>query len=403
MNAVGIDVSKGKSTVCILRPLGEVVREPFELPHTEQALQGLLETLLALPGQTRVVMEYTSNYHASLARTLHEAGLFVSVVNPILVRHYGAGLRRAKTDRKDALKLAAYALDRWQSLPRYCPEEDTRMALKAAYRQYQQTVKLRTTMKNNLIALLDLSFPGLNLLFSGAPRLDGREKWVDFAATFWHCETVCGQPLPAFTRRYARWCERQGYRYDAAKAASIYDAASAAVCLPRTETAELLVRQAAAQLQAVSAAATAMRQEMQRLAQKLPEYAAVMSMYGVGPTLGPQLMAEIGDVRRFHSKKALVAFAGIDAPPYQSGTIDVHSRSISKRGSPSLRRTLFLVMTIFLQTAPEEEPVYRFLDKKRAEGKPYKVYMMAAANKFLRIYYATVKNTLPPLDPPQDG
>ena len=78
----------------------------------------------------------------------------------------------------------------------------------------------------------------------------------------------------------------------------------------------------------------------------------VMEMFGVGPTLGPQPMAEIGDVRRFHSKKALVAFAGIDAPPYQSGQIDVRSRSISKRGSASLRRTLFLVMGVLLQCAP---------------------------------------------------
>ena len=123
-----------------------------------------------------------------------------------------------------------------------------------------------------------------------------------------------------------------------------------------------------------------------------------MQMFGVGPTLGPQLIAEIGDVRRFHSKKALVAFAGIDAPPYQSGTMDVRSRSISKRGSSSLRRTVFLIMSVYLQQKPLDEPVYQFMDKKRAEGKPYKVYMMASANKFLRIYYATVKTYLDALE-----
>ena len=84
------------------------------------------------------------------------------------------------------------------------------------------------------------------------------------------------------------------------------------------------------------------------------------------------------------------AFAGIDAPPYQSGQMDVRSRSISKRGSAALRRTLFLVMGVYLQSAPMGEPVYQFMDKKRSEGKPYRVYMMASANKFLRIYYASV-------------
>lgn len=160
--------------------------------------------------------------------------------------------------------------------------------------------------------------------------------------------------------------------------------------MPKTETAKLLVEQAVSQLRATSTALAALKQEMQKLAAALPEYPVVMQMYGVGPALGPQLMAEIGDVRRFHSKKALVAFAGIDAPPYQSGQMDVRSRSISKRGSASLRRTLFLVMSVILQNAPADEAVYQFMDKKRTEGKPYKVYMMASANKFLRIYYASV-------------
>ena len=93
-----------------------------------------------------------------------------------------------------------------------------------------------------------------------------------------------------------------------------------------------------------------------------------MGMFGVGPALGPQLMAEIGDVRRFHSKKALVAFAGIDAPPYQSGQMEIRSRSISKRGSAVLRRTLFLVMSAVLRCSPADEPVYQFYGQKTYRG-----------------------------------
>lgn len=133
---------------------------------------------------------------------------------------------------------------------------------------------------------------------------------------------------------------------------------------------------------------------MAALSELLPEHDVVMEMFGVGKVLAPQLMAEIGDTRRFHSRKAITAFAGLDAPPYQSGNIDVKSRSISKRGSPHLRKTLFQVIGVILKNSPEDEPVYRFLDKKRSEGKPYKVYMMAAANKFLRIYYAKVNEVL---------
>lgn len=69
------------------------------------------------------------------------------------------------------------------------------------------------------------------------------------------------------------------------------------------------------------------------------------------------------------------------------------SRSISKRGSPALRKTLFQIMSIIIQKQPVDEPVYQFLDKKRSEGKPQRV-MIAAAHKFLRIYYARVMQAL---------
>ena len=396
MNAVGIDVSKGKSMVAVMRPFGEVVLPPFEVSHTGSELSELAKTLKNLPGETRVVMEYTGYYHAPVALALCEAGIYVSVVNPLLVHDYGNNtLRRAKTDKKDAMKLANYALDRWTQLPQYQPQEDTRLLLKTAYRQYQQTNKILTMQKNNLITLLDITFPGANKLFSSKMRDDGSEKWVDFVGTFWHSQCVASRSEKAFKGQYKAWCKKHGYHFSEEKASEIYAAACTHICLlPQMDETKLLVEQAVTQIHASSKALTALDQQMRNLAKTLPEYDTVMEMYGVGPRLGPQLMAEIGDVRHFHSKSALVAYAGVDAPPYQSGTIDIHSRSITKRGSPSLRRTLFLVMSALLQNAPPDQPVYQFLDKKRAQGKPYKVYMMAASNKFLRIYYAKVKAVL---------
>ena len=393
MNSVGIDVSKGKSMIAVMRPFGEVVVSPFEIHHTDNDLCELTKLLRRLPGETRVVMEATGNYHLPVAWLLNDSGFYVSVVNAMLVHDYGNNsLRRAKTDKKDAIKLANYGLDHWLTLPKYVPEEDTRLMLKNCYRQYQQYSKVQTMLKNNLISLLDTAFPDVNRLFSSPPRADGSEKWVDFVASFWHCECVCGLSEKAFISKYRKWCKKHGYNFSKDKALDIYASACGNFdVMPKTETAKLLVEQAVSQIRATSAALAALKQEMQSLASSLPEYPVVMKMFGVGPTLGPQLMAEIGDVRRFHSKKALVAFAGIDAPPYQSGQMEVFSRSISKRGSPSLRRTLFLVMGVYLQQSPQDEPVYQFMDKKRSEGKPYRVYMMASANKFLRIYYATVK------------
>ena len=400
MNSVGIDISKGRSTVAVMRPFGEVVISPFEVRHTDSELSELARRLKSLDGETRVVMEATGNYHAPVAWLLHDAGLYVSVVNAKLVHGYGNNdLRHVKTDRKDAVKLANYGLDRWLTLPRYVPEEDTRLLLKSCYRQYRQYSKVQTVLKNNLISLLDTTFPNANRLFNSPVRADGSEKWVDFVAEFWHCGCVCERSEKAFLNKYQRWCRKNGYNFSEEKALYIYSEAGGHIgVMSKSETTKLLVEQAVSQLRATSAALATLRQEMQSLASQLPEYPVVMEMFGVGPALGPQLMAEIGDVRRFYSKKALVAYAGIDAPPNDSRDVTGRHKNMSKVGASSLRRTLFLVMSVYLQTAPLDEPVYQFMDRKRAEGKPYRVYMMASANKFLRIYYATVKTYLDTLE-----
>lgn len=195
-----------------------------------------------------------------------------------------------------------------------------------------------------------------------------------------------------FTNYYRKWCSKAGYRFSAEKASSIYSHACAQVSiLPDTEAVKCLVSLAVEQLNKSIETIAAVQREMLALASQLPEYPIVMSMFGVGPVLGPQLMAEIGDVRRFERKQSLVAFAAVDAPPYQSGTLESQKRHISKRGSPRLRKTLFQVMTTLIQHAPADDPVYQFLDRKRHEGKHYYVYMAAASNKFLRVYYGTVK------------
>jgi len=400
MNSVGIDVSKGKSMIAVMRPCGEIVLSPFEVSHSPSELSALAKRLKSLDGETRVVMEATGNYHLPIAMALYEAGIYVSVVNAMLVHNYGNNtLRKAKTDRKDAIKLANYGIDAWLKLPRFSPEDEIRLQLKNCYRQYRQYSKIQTMLSNNLISLLDTVFPGVNTLFSSPVRGDGSEKWIDFIDTFWHCSCVCGMSQSSFEKKYQKWCKKHHYNFLSSKAEEIHMFSRDHIgVLPKNETTHILIKQAVSQLKATSAALAELRKEMLRLAESLPEYSVVKEMFGVGPTLGPQLLAEIGDVRRFYSKKALVAFAGLDAPANDSGQIVDNHQGMSKIGSSALRRTLFLIMSIYLQRSPVDEPVYQFMDKKRAEGKPYRVYMMASANKFLRIYYATVTHHLKALE-----
>jgi len=126
---------------------------------------------------------------------------------------------------------------------------------------------------------------------------------------------------------------------------------------------------------------------MHTLAAQLSEYPVTMAMHDIGDSLGPQLMAEIGDVIRFTRRGAITAFSGVDPGADQSGTHEAKSTRTSKSGPPELRRALFLVMDCQMKTMPQDDLVYQFMDKKRAKGKPYLVYMTTGVNKFLRIYY----------------
>lgn len=152
-----------------------------------------------------------------------------------------------------------------------------------------------------------------------------------------------------------------------------------------------MVLSAIGQVNLISAQIESMRLKMDELASTLPEYEVVMNMFGVGHTFGPQLMAEIGDISRFNHRSALTAFAGVDPGVNQSSKMKIDSNRASKRGAPRLRKTLFQIMQTLMQNAPADNRVYLFMMKKKAEGKPYHVYMTAGANKFLRIYYGTVK------------
>ena len=395
LNAVGIDVSKGKSTVTVLQPGGISLRRPFDVTHSVSALNELKDYILSLDGDTRAVMECTGRYHEPILRCLADAGIFVSAVNPHLIRNFGYNsIRKVKSDPADSKKIARYALDNWADLREYSPMDNIRTQLKTLNAQMDFFTKQKVAAKNNLISLLDMTYPGVSSLFTSPTREDGSEKWVDFAASFWHVDCVRKAGLKTFTERYRAFCRREGYNFSETKARELFEASRELVAVfPREKAYKDLIEMSIRQLRTVTETIARIRSEMNELASMLPEYDTVMAMCGVGKTLGPQLIAEIGDVSRFTHREAITAFAGVDPGVDESGKHVSKSNRSSKCGSARLRRTLFLVMSVLLKTKPDDK-VYHFLDRKRSEGKPYNVYMTAGANKFLRIYYGKVKACL---------
>lgn len=272
--------------------------------------------------------------------------------------------------------------------------DELRSQLKTMNRQFDFYMKQKTAMKNNLIGLIDLTYPGANTYFDSPAREDGSQKWVDFLDTYWHVDCVRKMSLHAFTDHYQKWCAHKKYNFSLTKAEEIYGKAKELIpVLPKDNFTKRIIKQAIQQLNSVSQTVEQLRSLMNETASKLPEYPVVMAMKGVGPSLGPQLMAEIGDVTRFTHRSAITAFAGVDPGVNDSGDHSQKSVHTSKHGSPLLRKTLFQVMDVLVKTKPDDA-VYQFMDKKRAQGKPYYVYMTAGANKFLRIYYGRVKEYL---------
>lgn len=157
MISVGVDVSKGKSTVCILKPYGEVVSSPFEIHHVEKDMEDLDNLLSKLDGEVRVVMEATGIYHLPIVTFLHDKGYFVSVVNPFAMKKYAKdnSIRGAKTDRLDSIMIANYGIEKWFKLQRYEGTEETYAELKLLGRRYRYYMELHVKALQELTHVLD--------------------------------------------------------------------------------------------------------------------------------------------------------------------------------------------------------------------------------------------------------
>ena len=394
MISVGIDVSKEKSTICILKPYGEIIGRPFEVCHVARELSELATMLLRLDDEVRVIMETTGIYHLPVLSYLKEKGFFVAVINPFEMKEYRCqGLRFVKTDKQDAITISNYGIDHWYRLKDYEAEESVYAELKLLGRQYRHYMRMRVESVLELTHLLDYTMPGIKNLLKGWNETNGKDKLSDFSEEYWHYDNITRQSEEEFADSYLEWAERKGYHRRQDKAIKIYALAKEGIptVSSSTPSTKMLVQEAVRVLREVDNTLMTILTQMQTIAKSLPEYPVVRAMGGVGNVLAPKLIAEIGDVRRFHSGKALIAHVGIDVPPYQSGQFPGTERKISKRCSSSLRKIGYEVMRCLkTHKAPKDALVYEFILKKEKEGKSKRAAKIAGLNKFLRIYYARV-------------
>lgn len=396
MVSVGIDVSKGKSTVCALKPYGEVVISPHGIEHTEESLSAFAANVLSFGEETTVVMEATGAYHLPVLMYLQQMGIHTCVINPLVMKKYAnRSIRKAKTDKLDSVRIASYGLDHWFSMMEFQPPAASYEELRLLGRQYAHYIDIKVSCQLGLTHLLDRRMPGIKTLLRGSrPDYAHKNKLCDFVERFWHYDNITVMDEAEFVAAYLGWAKENKYHANERKAKTIYRHAT--ISLPTLHagrpSTKLLVLEAVRMLRETVRALDAVLTQMQAIAGALPEFEVVRDMPGVGDVLAARLIAEIGDARRFHSGSALIAFAGIDSPPFESGTFVGNKRRISKRGSWLLRKTGFEAMTSIKAVKPTRDTaVYDYMLKKESEGKSKKTAKIAALNKFLRIYYARVK------------
>lgn len=388
---VGIDVSKGKSTVAILSIEGEVIEMPFNINHDVEDLEKLDTKLQKFSKEDlKIVLEQTGTYHLPILTYLLDKGYCVIAENALKIKKYlDRSLRKAKTDKKDSLKLAEYACDNWYKLKANFIEEEKYKELKFLSRQYFSLNSMKVQQKVDFSDLTDMLFPGYYQLLEECNFIVGLKIFEKFSDP----EIIRKKKLETFLNDVEKIAQKIGQKRAGRNLAiKVYELAKKSVLsCPSNSSTQLILNKRVVALINLIETTNEIIAKMNEIAKSMDEYKEVRNMKGVGDRLAPLLIAEIGDIRRFKNAGSLIAYAGIDSPPYQSGKYEATNRHISKRGNKYLRKTGFEVMQSIKSFCRVDCEVYNYIVKKEAEGKCKKSAKIAGLNKFLRQYYGILK------------
>ncbi len=388
---VGIDVSKGKSTVAILSIEGEVIEMPFDINHDIEDLENLDKKLQKFSKEDlKIVLEQTGTYHLPILTYLLDKGYCVIAENALKIKKYlDRSLRKAKTDKKDSLKLAEYACDNWYKLKVNFIEEEKYKELRFLSRQYFSLNSMKVQQKVDFSDLTDMLFPGYYQLLEECNFVVGLKIFEKFSDP----EIIRKKKLETFLNDVEKIAQKIGQqRAGKNLAIKVYELAKKSVpSCPSNSSTQLILNKRVVALITLIETTNEIIAKMNEIAKSMDEYKEVRNMKGVGDRLAPLLIAEIGDIRRFKNAGSLIAYAGIDSPPYQSGKYEATNRHISKRGNKYLRKTGFEVMQSIKSFCRVDCEVYDYIVKKETEGKCKKSAKIAGLNKFLRQYYGILK------------
>ena len=386
-HVVAFDVSMGKSMMVIYNQQRKCILEK-EIKHSRSSfehLHQLLQELLQEDGQApEIVFEATGVYSKPLEKFFRDFGYRYCRINPLEANLQMASMRRQKTDNNDAHELAKshFRVEREQTY-----QEDTYYQQMRGYTRYYDEIDREVIqLSNRLHAILQISFPELEKLFTkrSALFLNIVQLYPHPSDVLNHSKTVIRNRLKSNTKK------NLSLKRAEEKAIALIQAAQASYS--SISSGDVRCEQAkdyAKRLADLNEKKQQLVKQMVELSKDRKEYQVLLSFPGIGEVTAVRIIGELGDIRRFKNHKQLNAYVGIDIMRYQSGNT-IYKDKINKRGNNKLRKILyFMIENMIKLRKKSKNHLVDYYDKLKTQPvkKHHKVASVACMNKFLKVTF----------------
>ena len=385
MYIVGIDIGKNHHEASIVSPEGKQIGRSLRFATTHKGADSLMSFIFKNIGNSPCVfgMEATGHYWYPIYSFLKAKGYTIYVINPIqsdsLRKMY---IRQTKNDSIDSFLIAEVI--RFGQFGTTSMADENILAMRQLCRYRDSVISSRTEIKLRISTIMEQIFPEYEKQFSSlwvSTSMGILEKYLT-------PDNIENAPIDELFEIIK---DKSHNRLTRAKAISIKEAAA--------DTFGIKIAQDAFsfQLKQLIDRMNFLDKQIEALDCQILEYYEKFDCYlhtipGIGMIAAATILAEIGDINRFKSSSALVAFAGIDPTVRQSGEFSSTHNHMSKRGSPYLRHAIFLAATT---CSFHNSPLNAYYKKKRDQGKHHLTATGAVARKLTTVIYAVLRDSKP--------
>ena len=388
----GIDIAKNKHEASVIDTDGKSLLDSISFANTKEGCEKLLtlfDRIGIAKGDVVIGMEATGHYWLSVHAFFFELGYDVKVINPIQSEAFRKMyIRQTKNDSKDSFLIAQ--IMRFGQFSATSLSEEGVVALRQLSRYRLALVDSCGDCKRRVIALLDQVFPEYDKLFSNTFGVTSKEILLKYPTP--------EDMLEVSTRKLTTLLSKSSrgrFGEEKAKQLKTIAAGSFGVSFAKDAFA-FQIRQLMEQILFLEKQIAELEQQISTLLRQAASF--ITTIPGIGDTLGAIIISEIGDIHRFDAPGKLVAFAGLDVKVNQSGEFMGTKNKISKRGSPYLRRAIWLAAGRAAFCDPILSEYYQSL---RARGKHHLTAVGAVARKLCNIIFAILReNRSYEADPP---